>query len=143
MAMLSLWAALIDPLHPHWAFTRLSLCPELLEADRSGAHFRQTADASDSGNPSSTSTFDGSSSANSESEPSHDSRSEEDSANPPSEDDSIDEPSGGSSEGTSELCNSTSVWSCGWELVDSDCEDPGDPPSSSGDYDGEVAAMTA
>jgi hypothetical protein len=28
-------------------------------------------------------------------------------------------------------------------LVDSDCEDPGDPPSSSGSFDGAVAGMTA
>jgi hypothetical protein len=28
-------------------------------------------------------------------------------------------------------------------LVDSDCEDPGEPPSSSGAYDGQVAGMTA
>ena len=76
-------------------------------------------------------------------DPSVDSRSDDDSGDPPSEDESTDEPSHTSSEGSSEPCNSTWVWSCGWELVDSDCEDPGEPPSSSGAYDGEVAAMTA
>ncbi|WP_372723570.1 hypothetical protein, partial [Novipirellula sp.] len=56
---------------------------------------------------------------------------------------SASEPSSEDSSGSSQPCNSTWIWSCGWELVDSDCEDPGEPPSSSGAYDGQVAGMTA
>jgi hypothetical protein len=39
--------------------------------------------------------------------------------------------------------NSTWIWSCGWQLLESDCPEVGDPPSGSGGYDGEVVEVAA
>jgi hypothetical protein len=44
---------------------------------------------------------------------------------------------------TSEPCNSTWIWSCGWQLLESDCPEVGDPPSGSGGFDGEVVEVAA
>ena len=52
---------------------------------------------------------------------------------PPSE-----PPPGSSSSG----CTSTWIWSCGWELLDSDCENP-EPPEGAGSYDGAVMEVAA
>ena len=61
----------------------------------------------------------------------------------PSHSVSDSEPPSENSSGSSEPCNSTWIWSCGWELVESDCEEPGEPPTSSGAFDGQVAEMSA
>jgi site-specific DNA recombinase len=44
---------------------------------------------------------------------------------------------------TSEPCNSTWIWSCGWQLLESDCPEIGEPPSGSGGFDGEVVEVAA
>ena len=44
---------------------------------------------------------------------------------------------------TSEPCNSTWIWSCGWQLLESDCPEVGEPPSGSGGFDGEVVEVAA
>jgi hypothetical protein len=44
---------------------------------------------------------------------------------------------------TSEPCHTTWIWSCGWQLLDSDCPDAGEPPGGSGGYDGEVVEVAA
>jgi hypothetical protein len=43
---------------------------------------------------------------------------------------------------TSEPCISTWIWSCGWQLLDTECPEAGEPPSASGGYDGEVVEVT-
>jgi hypothetical protein len=42
-----------------------------------------------------------------------------------------------------EPCNSTWIWSCGWQLLESDCPEVGEPPSGSGGFDGEVVEVAA
>ncbi len=35
------------------------------------------------------------------------------------------------------------IWSCGWQLLESDCPEVGEPPSGSGGFDGEVVEVAA
>ncbi|TWU39316.1 hypothetical protein [Novipirellula artificiosorum] len=49
-------------------------------------------------------------------------------------------PSDGSGSGSDD-CHSVWVWSCGWELLNSDCDEVGEPPSESASYDGQVLEM--
>ena len=44
---------------------------------------------------------------------------------------------------TSEPCNTTWIWSCGWQLPESDRSEVGDPPSGSGGFDGDVVEVAA
>ncbi|GEM_PF-412683 len=47
-------------------------------------------------------------------------------------------PPGSSSSG----CTSSWIWSCGWELLESNCDDP-EPPEGTGDYDGALMETAA
>ncbi len=62
-----------------------------------------------------------------------DSRPSTSDSNPPSE-----PPPGSSSSG----CTSSWIWSCGWELLESNCDDP-EPPEGTGDYDGALTETAA
>ena len=100
-------------------------------ASSSQSGFGSSASESDFGSGSGSAS--GSASSNSESRSTSQSDSGSDSRSE-SASNSESEPPPGSS---SSSCTSTWLWSCGWELVDSDCPDP-QAPSSSGSYDGEL-----
>lgn len=121
----------------------------------SGSHSSQSDSSSDSqsqsqpsdsddlpsGSPSSshsesTSTSDSVSASHSQSDSRSHSQSESDSRSVTSESHS-NPPSEPPPESSSSGCYSTWLWSCGWELLESDCSEPV-PPEESGSYDGQM-----